>query len=115
MRALALLAALTSALAGCGNLPSIGVAQVGRADTALPYRARLSADRGSRDFAVSVAQGGAGLDAVRESVRFPATRRCIARFGSSEIDWVSQGDPENWIAVGGPDGRAIYRGRCTGR
>ena len=121
MPRLIFLVALVAALAGCGRLPSIPVPGSGmfsrqQPSDPLPFPTRLAAERGSDDFRVSVAQGAAGLDAVRESVRFPATRHCLRFFGSSAIDWVSApGQPEAWIGQAGAEGSVTYSGRCTGR
>lgn len=114
---LACLVCLATAAAGCDQLPSLpGTGVAGAQPNApLPYPATVSADaEDPANFAVAVATGGAPLAAIRESVRFPATRYCLAHAGTSDIAWTA-GAPGAWTARLAPDGRSVYTGRCTGR
>lgn len=106
---------LTSA--ACSRLPQLPTFGFNRAvpEITLPYRARVQAARSSRAFVVSVDQGAASTDDVRESVRFPATRRCITQFGSSEIAWDLNAQQQDWAVSRNERGQAFYSGRCTGR
>jgi hypothetical protein len=106
---LLLLAGLIAATAGCASIRALRTGG-GPAD-ALPFRAQISRGDG-RDFSVSVANRGAGVDAVRESVRFEATRYCLRRFGGSDAVW-RLGAGGDWLpAVEGE--RLRFAGRCTG-
>ncbi len=119
MPRLILMLILGLAVSGCGRLPSLpgsGLFVRDRPASALPYRATLIAEDGSDRFQVAVEDGGAPLAATRESVRFPATRHCLRRTGSSHAEWVAvPGTPEAWQAMRDGQGRSIYSGRCTGR
>lgn len=104
----ALIAGLAAlALAGCAG-PRMAP------DTPLPYRAEVT--RGAddpRDFVVAVEAGAAGMDEIRESVRFPATRYCLETVGISDKDWQRDASGD-WAHVRDGD-RLVFRGRCTGR
>ncbi len=104
---------------GCSRLPSLpGRAALfeARPDTRLPYAARLVTGRGSDRFRVAVASNGAGLEATRESVRFPGTRYCLRQFGTTDIVWTAPpGRPDAWTGTVMSDGRVLYEGRCAGR
>ncbi|MFN3938634.1 MAG: hypothetical protein ACK4KW_13780 [Gemmobacter sp.] len=112
MRAnLPILAALAAvlALAACGNrtLPGRGA----QAEIRLPYRASLSAGADRRDFTVRVENRGAGIDEVRESVRFQATRHCLTRHGSSDHDFEMDAAGTDWAyTVQGAS--LVFAGRC---
>ncbi len=103
----------------CSRLPSLpGSGGFGQAqpEAPLPYQTRLAAEEGSPEFAVAVASGGAQLDSVRESVRFPATRYCLRHFGTSDIAWAAPaGTPAAWTGRVDATGQVVYTGRCTGR
>lgn len=81
----------------------------------LPFTAKVRATRNNPDFGVDVVSGGAGIEAWRESARFVATRHCLLKFGSSDIDWQSTGAPDNWVVARQTNGNAQLRGRCTAR
>ncbi len=110
---------LCLATIACSRLPSLpGTGAFGQArpETPLPYPSRLAQGDGSAQFAVAVTSNGAPLDAVRESVRFPATRYCMRHFGTSDIDWAAPaGTPEAWTGRADAKGQVVYAGRCTGR
>jgi hypothetical protein len=107
------------AATGCSRLPTLPGTGIGGAqpDTALPYPASVSGREGDpAAFDVAVTTGGAPLPATRESVRFPATRYCLARFGTSDIVWSAPAAaPDAWTGRLAPDGRVVYGGRCAGR
>ena len=85
-----------------------------QADRTLPYRASLTKGEDRRDFLVRVVAGGASVAAVRESVRFPATRYCLETFGGSDALWVRDPGTGDWAFT--RDGQdMIFRGRCVAR
>ena len=123
MTRLITLVAILASLGACGRIPfpSIPLPAMPFTDRITPseprpFKAKLTAARSAPDFTVSVAQGAANLDAVRESVRFPATNHCLRYFGASQIDWVAAaGDPDAWIGQPTANGQTIYSGRCNPR
>lgn len=109
-------ASLVFVFSGCSVLNFGGPgSRAGTPEVPLPFDARIAIDRGARDFTVSVAPEGAELETYRESVRYQATRVCLVRFGSSDVEWST--DPSNgeWSATRTDGGRIIYSGRCKGR
>jgi len=111
-----LLVAMT--VMACGRIPTPGLGFLTnvRPSDPLPYDANLSADGDETEFRVAVESRGAGLEAVRETVRFYGTRHCLTTFGSSAIVWGAQpGAPEAWIGTRAQNGRTVYSGRCLGR
>ena len=118
MTRLIILVALAASLAGCGRIPTPSLPFLSKAQPSesLPFQAKLSAERRSPDVTVTVNQGAADLEAVRESVRFPATVHCLKYFGSSRIDWASvPGQPDAWIGQRIENGATVYSGRCDAR
>ncbi|QFU08352.1 hypothetical protein PARPLA_02951 [Rhodobacteraceae bacterium THAF1] len=118
MTRLIILVALAASLTGCGrfNLPNVPFTNRIQPSEPLPFKTNLAAARGAQTFQVSVAQGAADLEAVRESVRFPATNHCMRYYGSSQIDWVSAaGDPNAWVGQPTESGATVYSGRCDPR
>lgn len=100
-------------LAGCGFF-NFGGDSEGVAASALPFKASLSKGDDSRDFAVSVRGGDNGLGAVRETVRFTATRYCLPVFGGSDVDWVIDPATQDWAFT--RDGEdMVFQGRCLAR
>lgn len=87
----------------------------GQSATALPYRASLArAADDARLFAVTARAPGASLEAARESLRFEATRYCLANFGGSDVAWVRDPATGDWAVTRTSDGitatgRCIYR------
>lgn len=110
---LAITLGLVLTLAGCGVSQRLGFNR-SEPEAPLPFASRLSTGESSRDFTVAVEARGAGIDAVRESARHPATGHCLLNYGGSDVDWVrdSSGD---WQATRGTDGSLIFAGRCTHR
>lgn len=86
----------------------------GQADTALPYPAKLTKGEDRRDIAVRVRAGGVSVDDVRESVRFQATRYCLATYGASDTRWDIDPATGDWaFSRDGQD--MIFTGRCVAR
>jgi len=112
---LSIILLLCAGLAGCGTVQRLNPFSTWQPETPLPYGANLNGDRRSPDFTVSVATRGAPIEAWRESARFPATRHCLRRFGSSVIDWRTDGGPEDWVVRYDSDGTAVVSGRCAAR
>lgn len=113
----AIFLALALALTGCSGLRDRLNIFKGRDSTerSLPYKAKLSKNKADpRDLTITVASRGDGLEEVRESVRFQATKYCLKTFGSSDADW--QIDPEtgDWAYTSSAD-TLTFQGRCTGR
>ncbi|TRD21505.1 hypothetical protein [Palleronia caenipelagi] len=118
MRHVILFVLLAVTVAACGRvpIPRIGLFDRMVPETRLPYSARITAPRGARSFDVVVASRGAPLEAVRDTVRFHATRHCLIGFGNSAIRWNAvPGDPARWIAQPDGRGRDVYSGTCVGR
>lgn len=80
------------------------------AETTLPYRANLRVARDG-DLTVSVRAEGASLDQVRESARYPVTRHCIERHGTSAADWEVDASGD-WAYQRDTNGNMTLRARC---
>ena len=80
----------------------------------MPFRAKLAKGEEKRNFSVAVVHNGSGVEEVRESVRFPATRYCLLTFGGSEVDWAIDSATGDWAFVQNGD-KLIFNGRCTKR
>lgn len=108
-----LLCALALALSGCGLFGERNAANRGDTDRPLPFDAELS--RGEdRAFFVAVEHEGNGVEALRESVRFEATKYCLLGFGGSDADWLIDPATDDWAFR--QDGRElIFQGECTAR
>ena len=101
------------ALSGCGWF-NFGGGGDGVSDAPLPFRASLARGEDTRDFTVSVRAGGNSLDAVRETVRFTATRYCLPTFGGSDVDWQIDPATQDWaFQREGED--MVFAGRCLAR
>lgn len=82
--------------------------------TALPFRASLNKGDDRRDMIISVRGGNNGIEAVRETVRFTATRYCLPTFGGSDVDWAIDLATQDWaFSRRGDD--MIFSGRCKTR
>ncbi|MFN6979505.1 MAG: hypothetical protein ACK4OP_15350, partial [Gemmobacter sp.] len=99
-------------LAGCDTLQAV-TQRGARPDTPLPYRTRLTREADRRDIVIAVDNRGAGLDEVRESVRFEATRHCLATVGSSQTEWQTDAATGDW-AYTADGARLVFRARCIG-
>ncbi len=107
-------AILAFAVSGCASVRERLFGGGGQSAVALPFRAALARGEDRRDFAVRVRAGGATVDDVRESVRFPATRYCLTTFGGSDTRWVTDPATGDWaFARDGQD--MIFNGRCVAR
>ena len=80
----------------------------------LPYSAKLATGEDKRDMRISVSAGAASVDAVRESVRFEATKYCLFRYGSSDADWVIDPLTNDWAFTRSGDTQT-YSARCAAR
>ena len=102
----AALVCVIAALSACGGIVPGG--------EPLPFRAKLIETDEPRVFSVAVANRGAGVAQVRESVRFQGTAYCLFEFGSSHIDWVIDPATQDWAFR--QDGEQLrFQGRCTVR
>ncbi len=114
----AILVALCLSLTGCGAVRQLFGSGVGEAagegESALIYKARLSKGTDRRTFTVSVASRGAGLDEVRESVRFQATGYCLFNYGNSDTEWRLDPATGDW-AFGQSGETLTFSGRCMAR
>ena len=81
------------------------------AEAALPFRAALRREADDV-LAVTVKADGAGLDAVRESVRYPVTRYCLTERGQSDADWVIDPATGDWAFVADASGNLTFRAKC---
>ncbi len=105
----------TLPLAGCSTIGDAWNGLWGATPQgALPYRAKLSRADDRRDFVVTVKAGGVGVDAVRESVRFPATRYCLKTYGGSEVEWLINPDTGDW-SFAREGASMVFSGRCLAR
>ncbi len=109
---LAIFLGIAVMLSGCGLRDRIF--GDGQADTALPYRAKLTKGDDRRNITIRVRAGGVTVNDVRESVRFEATRYCIANYGGSDTRWLIDPATGDWaFSRDGQD--MIFTGRCTAR
>lgn len=105
---------MIAALAGCSTFDRINpFGRKASPEAALPYRTSLARE-GDGMLRVSVRAEGAGLEAVRESVRYPVTRECIAARGSSDADWVTDPATGDWAYTADTAGNLTFRARCRG-
>ena len=81
----------------------------------LPFKASLDKGEDPRDIEVKVAHKGADLDALRESVRFEATKYCLLNFGGSEADWQIDPATDDWAFRADGDSAYVFSARCTAR
>ena len=111
MRAvLILLAAAT--VAGCATVDRLNpFSRKAQAETALPFRAALRQEADGV-LAVTVKADGAGVDAVRESVRYPVTRHCLTERGQSDADWVVDPATGDWAYTADASGNLTFRAKC---
>jgi hypothetical protein len=100
-------------LTGCGLRERI-FGGGGQSDRALPYRAKLAKGEDRRDISVRVQSRGASVAAVRESVRFQATRYCLINFGGADTRWVINPVTGDWAFTRDGDDM-IFQGRCVFR
>ena len=101
-----------------GSIALSGCALIGQdesvSDVTLPFRASLDRGEDPREFTVSVAHRGGTVPMVRESVRFPATRYCLERFGGSDALWDMDPATDDWAFQHRGD-TLVFSGRCVAR
>lgn len=120
MRRLVILG-LVATVAGCSVAERVGLGFGGfgggrvRGGADLPYRTVLTRGDDARDYSVVARNAGAApVEAVRESVRRPATQYCIDSFGASDAAWTLDPATGDWArSFDGAD--QIYSGRCVAR
>lgn len=113
IRAIVILAVALS-VASCGVLRS-DKSKGAASERELPFKAKLS--KGSddkREISIAVRNRGAGVEEVRESVRFEATKYCLLNFGGSEAEWQMDATGAEWAFT--QDGDAlVFKARCSAR
>jgi len=113
MKPLVLLA-LALGVAGCGVSERLGLSRDLTAAT-LPYDADIAIGEDKHDMVIAVtAPAGTGVDEVRESVRYQATRHCLETYGYSETDWQIDPATGDW-AFSRVEDSMIFSARCQGR
>ncbi len=101
-------------LSGCAGVRERIFGGGAQSDTALPFWAQLTKGDDRRNIAVRVRAGGVSVDAVRESVRFEATRYCLSTYGASDTRWQIDPATGDWAFTRvGED--MIFNGRCVAR
>ncbi len=80
----------------------------------LPFNAKFSKGDDPREIEVRVQNKGAGVEAVRESVRFEATKYCLINFGGSDADWRIDPVSNDWAFTQDGDSLTFFA-RCTAR
>ncbi len=106
-----LLLSMILALAACGNR---NPARNATTNVELPFETKLDRGEDPRDIAVRVEHEGNGLEEVRESVRFEATKYCLLNFGGSDTDWDIDPATDDWAFTQDGD-ELIFTARCTVR
>ena len=110
---LLLIISLVFATASCSRL-SRDKSRNAASERELPFKAKLSTGEDKRDITISVANKGAGVEAVRESVRFEATKYCLLNYGGSDADWRMSSVSEDWAFTQDGD-KLVFNARCTAR
>jgi hypothetical protein len=111
MRAVLILL-LAATVAGCSTVDRLNpFSRKATAERQLPYRAALRAEQDGV-LAVTVKADGAGVDAVRESVRYPVTRHCLTNRGQSDADWVTDPATGDWAYTADASGNLTFRAKC---
>jgi len=77
----------------------------------LPYKASLKTNDDPRDITINVKHKGDGIEQVRESVRYEATKYCLVTFGSSDVNWQKDGSTGDWVFQETSKG-LLFRARC---
>ena len=110
MRVLILLS-MVLLIAACGNR---NPARNAVSNVELPYEADLDRGEDRRDITVRVEHEGDGLEEVRESVRFEATKYCLLNFGGSDTDWDIDPETGDWAFTQDGD-ELVFTARCSVR
>lgn len=105
---------LSVLVAGCANQREQIFGTSAQSAANLPYRADITKGDDLRDIRVRVRAGGNTVSAVRETVRFQATRYCLWNYGGSETRWTQDPATGDWAFTrSGED--MIFTGRCVAR
>ncbi|SFR54374.1 hypothetical protein [Litoreibacter janthinus] len=110
---IALITALSLSVASCGLL-SRDKSRNAESERALPFKAKLSSGEDKRDISIAVVNNGAGVEEVRESVRFEATKYCLLNFGGSDADWQISSVSDDWAFTQDGD-KLVFNARCIAR
>lgn len=103
---------VASATFGCSTVDRLNpFNRKAQAETALPFRAALRKEADGV-LAVTVRADGAGVDALRESVRYPVTRHCLTERGQSDADWVIDPATGDWAYTADTSGNLTFRAKC---
>ena len=101
-------------LFGCGSITPYFKGFKVKPTEPLPYKTSLSAQKNAEEFVVSVKNKEQGIEEVRESVRFEATKYCLLNFGTSDINWKISQITQDW-AFDSNSGKLIFSGQCEVR
>ena len=99
-------------LTGCNRFGLGDRSKGAESERELPFRTKLSKGDDKRDISISVDNKGEGLEAVRESVRFEATKYCLLNYGGSDAEWAIDSETDDWAFS--QDGSAlVFEARCV--
>ena len=101
-------------LLGCGSINSPLKSFKVRPTEPLPYKTSLNAQKNAEGFVVLVKHKEQGIEEVRESVRFEATKYCLLKFGTSNINWKISQTTQDWAFVS-DSGKLTFSGQCEVR
>ena len=101
-------------LFGCGSINPYFKGFKVKPTEPLPYKTNLSSQKNAEEFVVSVKNKEQGIEEVRESVRFEATKYCLLYFGTSDINWKRSQITQDW-AFDSNSGKLIFSGQCEVR
>ena len=101
-------------LFGCGSINHYFKGVNVKPTEPLPYKTNLSSQKNAEEFVVSVKNKEQGIEEVRESVRFEATKYCLLYFGTSDINWKISQITQDW-AFDSNSGKLIFSGQCEVR
>jgi hypothetical protein len=110
---LLLITSLVLTAASCSRL-SRDKSRNAATERALPFKAKLSTGEDKRDIAIAVVNKGAGVEEVRESVRFEATKYCLLNYGGSDAEWQISSVSEDWAFTQDGD-KLVFNARCIKR
>ena len=101
-------------LFGCGSINHYFKGVNVKPTEPLPYKTSLSSQKNAEEFVVSVKNKEQGIEEVRESVRFEATKYCLLYFGTSDINWKISQITQDW-AFDSNSEKLIFSGQCEVR
>jgi len=104
---------LVLVVASCAQL-SRDKSRNATSERTLPFKAKLSSGEDKRDVAIAVVNKGAGVEEVRESVRFEATKYCLLNYGGSDAEWQVSSVSEDWAFTQDGD-KLVFNARCIAR